>query len=306
MPLISNFRYRPEIDGLRAIAVLAVVLYHAGLGVAGGYIWVDVFFVVSGFLITSLILKDLQEGKFTLAHFWERRARRIIPAAVVIILATLIAGWFLLLPSDYAKLGKSAAWQAVFGANFHFWRATNYFAGPAEEQPLLHTWSLAVEEQFYLFFPLILFSMFRFRLFRRRGALLALFAVGFVTSLAVGIYAVPRMPAAAFYLLPTRAWELLCGAIVAILPASALRRPLREAFCWAALAAILAPCFLYTKQTPFPGHAALPPCFGTALFIWASGSGSPLIQNSVLRGIGWEFDGDLLWRAWRMRLPSVP
>jgi len=283
MPLITNFRYRPEIDGLRAIAVLAVVLYHAGLGVSGGYIGVDVFFVVSGFLITSLILKDLQEGKFTLAHFWERRARRIIPAAVVIILATLIAGWFLLLPSDYAKLGQSAAWQAVFGANIHFWLNTDYFAGPAEEQPLLHTWSLAVEEQFYLFFPLILFSLFRFRLFRCRSPLLVLFSGGFLASLAVSIYAVPRMPAAAFYLLPTRAWELLCGAIVAILPAAALRRSWREALTWVALAAILAPCFLYTKETPFPGLAALPPCLGTALFIWASGSGSPLIQNSKFK-----------------------
>jgi peptidoglycan/LPS O-acetylase OafA/YrhL len=274
MPLIADFRYRPEIDGLRAIAVMAVVLFHAGLGVPGGFIGVDVFFVISGFLITSLILKDLESGKFTLAHFWERRARRIIPASVVMVLAVLIAGWFLLLPSDYANLGKSTAWQAVFGANFHFWRNTNYFAGAAEEQPLLHTWSLAVEEQFYLFVPVLLLALFHFPAFRRRGALLALFLTGFLLSLTLSILLVPRMPAAAFYLLPTRAWELLCGSIVAILPAAAIPRWVREILSFSGLAAILVPCFLYTKETSFPGLAALPPCLGTALFIWAANQGA--------------------------------
>lgn len=122
--LIQNFRYRPEVDGLRAIAVLAVVFFHAGLGLPGGYIGVDVFFVISGYLITSLILIDLQHGKFTPAQFWERRARRIIPALAAVVPATLLAGWFLLLPRDYAALGRSAAYQSVFGANFYFWKTT--------------------------------------------------------------------------------------------------------------------------------------------------------------------------------------
>ena len=178
-PLINHFRYRPEVDGLRAFAVLAVVLFHAGLGVPGGYLGVDVFFVISGYLITSLIFKDLQDSQFSLARFWERRARRILPAAIVMVLATMVAGWFLLLPSDYASFGWTAVWQALFAANFRFWLNTNYFAGPAGEQPLLHTWSLAVEEQFYLFFPLLLLGLFRFsplasapfvaRSFRARG-----------------------------------------------------------------------------------------------------------------------------------------
>ena len=281
MPIIRDFRYRPEIDGLRAIAVMAVVLFHAGLGVSGGFIGVDVFFVISGFLITSLIIKDLEAGKFTLANFWERRARRIIPAAVVLVFVVLAAGWFLLLPSDYAALGKSAAWHAAFAANIYFWRNTNYFASAAEEQPLLHTWSLAVEEQFYLIVPLLLLALFRFPYFRSRGLLLALFLIGFAFSLALSIVVVPRMPAVAFYLLPTRAWELLAGSIIAILPAASLSRIWREILCGIALITIVVPCFIYTKETPFPGLAALPPCLGTALFIWASGPASTSIQNST-------------------------
>jgi peptidoglycan/LPS O-acetylase OafA/YrhL len=273
--LIEEFRYRPEIDGLRALAVLAVVLFHAGLGVPGGFVGVDVFFVISGFLITSLILKDLQAGNFSLARLWERRARRIIPAAVVMVAAVLAAGWFLLSPSDYASLGKSAAWQALFGANIHFWRSTNYFAGAAEEQPLLHTWSLAVEEQFYVFVPFVLLFLFRYPLFRRRGPLLVLLIPALTISLALSVFLLPRAPAATFYLLPTRAWELLAGSVVALLPTVTLSRLWREVLCGLALAAILAPCFLYTKETPFPGFAALPSCLGTCLLIWVSSDNRP-------------------------------
>lgn len=270
MSLIQGFRYRPEIDGLRAIAVLAVVLFHAGLGVPGGFVGVDVFFVISGFLITSLIVKDLQAGKFSLAAFWERRARRIIPAASVLVIAVLVAGWFLLLPSDYAALGKSAGMHALFASNLHFWRSTNYFASSADEQPLLHTWSLAVEEQFYVVVPFLLLFLFRYPLFRRRGPLLVLLISAFVISLALSAFLLPRAPAATFYLLPTRAWELLAGSIVALLPAVSLSRLWRELFGGLAFTAILAPCFLYTKETAFPGLAALPPCLGACLFIWAS------------------------------------
>ena len=140
MPLISNFRYRPEVDGLRPVAVVAVVLYHAGgFYCHGGYVGVDVFFVISGFLITSVIWKDLERERFTFAHFWERRVRRIVPAMVVVTVATLAAGWFLLLPADYKNLGREAAAQAVFAANFYYWRDSGYLAGAADEKPLLHT-----------------------------------------------------------------------------------------------------------------------------------------------------------------------
>lgn len=283
MPLlIQNFRYRPDVDGLRAGAVLAVILFHAGLGFSGGYIGVDVFFVISGFLITSLIVSDLQEGKFRLANFWERRARRIIPALAVVVLGTLIAGWFLLLPREYAALGKSAACQSVFGANFYFYRTTlgGYFAGVADEMPLLHTWSLAVEEQFYLIVPLTFAAVFRFPRLRTRRVLLALFGAGILVSFLASLYGVAHYRIAAFYLLPTRAWELLVGSALAIFPLTWMtkHRPTREILSFVGLAGILVPCWFYTGKTPFPGLAALPPCLGTALIIW---SNSPLGHATV-------------------------
>lgn len=188
MPLIRNFRYRPEIDGLRAVAVLAVVLFHAGFGCSGGYVGVDVFFVISGFLITSLIWKDLEDGRFTFANFWERRARRIIPALVVVTVATLIAGWFLLLPPDFESLGKASAAQAVFAANLYYWRDSDYFASDADSKPLLHTWSLAVEEQFYLFVPFLLWGLFRSIALRNRMAVISILLTGFILSFIISIY----------------------------------------------------------------------------------------------------------------------
>ena len=267
--LIQNFSYRPELDGLRAVAVLAVVLYHAGLGIGGGFIGVDVFFVISGYLITSLILKDLEAGRFSMLAFWERRARRIIPAAVVLVVVVLFAGWFLLLPTDYAKLGASSLAHAVFSANLYFWQTTSYFAGPAEEVPLLHTWSLAVEEQFYFFIPVLLLLLFKFKA-HKCAFLILVFVALTVSSLALSIWAVPRMPAAAFYLLPTRAWELALGSIAALIPLSSLaavRSDIRSTLAWSGLVLILLPCLLYSSSTPFPGLAALPPCLGATLFI---------------------------------------
>jgi peptidoglycan/LPS O-acetylase OafA/YrhL len=286
-PIVQSFRYRPEVDGLRAVAVVAVVLFHAGLGFPGGYVGVDVFFVISGYLITSLIVKDLQHGKFTLANFWERRARRIIPALAAVVLATLIAGWFLLLPRDYAALGKSAAWQSLMVANIYFWRATlsGYFAGPSVEMPLLHTWSLAVEEQFYLIVPLVLTAVFRFPRLRTRRALLLLFGIGILVSLFASIYSVAWHRVAAFYFLPNRAWELLLGAAVAIFPSAWVihQSAIRETVSYTGLAGILVPCFLYTGQTPFPGLGALPCCLGTAFIIWGN---SRLSQDAPPTSLG--------------------
>lgn len=286
-PLIQNFRYRPEIDGLRAIAVMAVVLYHAGFGLTGGFVGVDIFFVISGFLITSLILKDLDAGTFTLAGFWERRIRRIVPALAFLVLATLMAGWILLLPGDYAALGQSAFYQGLFVANIYFWRNSGYFAGEAEEKPLLHTWSLAVEEQFYMVFPLLMVGLVAIPRFRQRGPLLAIFGLIIGLSLGVSIWGVANWPVASFFLLPTRAWELLLGAAVALFPAPAfvggrvfagrlsLANGFREVLSGAALVGIVLPFWLYTAATPFPGLAALPPCLAAGLFIWATGYRHP-------------------------------
>ncbi|HEY6052066.1 MAG TPA: acyltransferase family protein, partial [Thermoanaerobaculia bacterium] len=227
-------------------------------------------FVISGFLITSLIWKDLETGHFTFARFWERRARRIVPALVVVVAAVLVAGWFLMLPADYERLGRSAASQAVFAANVHYWLAAGYFAPAAAEEPLLHTWSLALEEQFYWIVPLALFLVFAVERFRRRKTVLAGIACGIALSFALSVWGVARHPSAAFYLLPTRAWELLSGSLVAFMPApsaGAGRRALRELAAIGAVALILLAAFGYRPTTPFPGAAALAPCLGAALWI---------------------------------------
>jgi peptidoglycan/LPS O-acetylase OafA/YrhL len=287
VPLILDFCYRPDVDGLRAVAVLAVVFFHAGLGFPGGYVGVDVFFVISGYLITSLIIIDLQEGRFTLANFWERRARRIIPALAAVVVATLIAGWFLFLPRDYAALGKSAAYQSVVGANFYFLLAnlSGYFAGASDEMPLLHTWSLAVEEQFYLFVPLTFTVIFRFHRLWTLRVLLVIFGVGIFYSFCWSLYGVAHHRAAAFYLLPTRAWELLVGSVLAVIPLTCIikRRSPREIVSYVGLSGILLPCLFYNENTAFPGFAALPPCLGAALIIW---SNSPLGHDTTPTSLG--------------------
>ncbi|HAV14133.1 MAG TPA: acyltransferase [Opitutae bacterium] len=270
--MLESFRYRAEIDGLRAVAVVAVVLYHAGIGLSGGYVGVDVFFVISGFLITSLIVKDIQDDRFSMLDFWERRARRILPASIFMALSVAVLGWFLLLPSDFVGFARSLISQATFVSNIYFWKSTGYFAGAAEEMPLLHTWSLSVEEQFYMVVPCLLF--FLFRLFKSRGltAVRYVIGVGLFASLVLSIYVTSRMPSASFYLLPPRAWELLCGSFIALVPMSWVPRRiwLRELLVTLGLCAIVFPCFLYSEKTLFPGLAALPPCIGALLVILGS------------------------------------
>ena len=155
--------YRPEIDGLRAVAVLPVILFHAGIpGFSGGFVGVDVFFVISGYLITSILIKDLDAGNFSLTRFYERRARRILPALSFVMLCCLPFAWAWMIPTDLANFGQSLIAVSVFASNILFWKESSYFAAAAEEKPLLHTWSLAVEEQFYLLFPLVIWALWRF------------------------------------------------------------------------------------------------------------------------------------------------
>lgn len=261
----SHLRYRPDIDGLRAVAVLGVVLFHAGFGFPGGYIGVDIFFVISGFLITSLILRDLAAGTFSMLEFWERRARRILPALAVVTAFTLIVGYFILLPLDYRALGTAIIALAAFSSNIKFWRETGYFEAAADQKPMLHTWSLSVEEQFYLLIPIILWFLWR------RGGTRAAFHFllwGGLASLAVAIYGTYLAPSATFFLLPTRAWELAAGSLLAFAtPIASLR--LRNGMGLVGSLAILIPFFLYTADTRFPGLAAIPPVAGSALLIWS-------------------------------------
>ncbi len=262
---MAQLTYRPDVDGLRAISILAVLLFHAKLGCPGGFVGVDIFFVISGYLISGIIRRDLETGNFTFAGFWERRIRRIMPALSVMVLCTLIVGWFLLLPADFASLAKSAIMQSVLSANFHFLGDSGYFAGRSELKPLLHTWSLAVEEQFYLFFPFLLY-LFR-KASQKRSAIL--YAIIAASSFILSVWGTYRFADATFYLLPTRAWELLLGTMVGFAPRLKADHIARPACAWIGLVLILVPIFTYSDTTRFPGLAALPPCLGAALIIWS-------------------------------------
>jgi peptidoglycan/LPS O-acetylase OafA/YrhL len=288
LALIDKIRYRPEIDGLRAIAVGVVLLFHGHLGATGGYVGVDVFFVISGFLITSLIWNDLESGRFTFSGFWERRARRIVPALVVVTLVTLAAGWFLLLPAEMKSLGRATASQALFAANVHYWLDSGYFASASDEMPLLHTWSLALEEQYYLIVPFVFWGLYKLVRSERRGLILAILAAGLAASLGLSAAWLAAHPSFTFYLLPTRAWELLLGSIVVFLQPPRGRpgsRAAREVMSVAGLAMIVVAAFAYSPRTPFPGFAAVPPCLGTALLIWSNGrrdGAAPTLVGSLL------------------------
>lgn len=284
---MSSLPYRRDIDGLRALAILSVVFYHLGLGgFTGGYVGVDVFLVISGYLITSIIRRDRQAGRFSFVDFWARRARRILPALFVMMAVSLAAGWFLMEPRDYEQLGRAVRYQTMFASNILFWKQDGYFDAASEFKPLLHTWSLSVEEQFYILFPLLLAAISGRLLRWRLAILLAVLAL----SLAASVWAVNQRPGSAFFLLPMRAWELLAGAALALLPGGSRGHSQWSLQLAATLgiAAILLPVFFYDSDTPFPGLAALPAVLGTALLIWANGTGDTWVR----RLLGWQ---PLVW-----------
>jgi peptidoglycan/LPS O-acetylase OafA/YrhL len=264
--------YRRDIDGLRALAVILVVLFHAGAdGFTGGFIGVDVFFVISGFLITGLIHNEIMEHRFSFVRFYERRVRRIIPALFWLVGLCFVAGWFVLLPQDYRSFAKSTLATVSFVSNVWFWHETeNYFARPSEYAPLLHTWSLAVEEQFYIVFPILLLTLMR--LLRARMVVITLTFICIV-SVAASVLGAARGSPAAFYLAHSRAWELGIGALLALGVAPRIEmRWAREILAIGGLAAIVAAAILYRHATPFPGLAALAPCLGAAALIFTGGS----------------------------------
>lgn len=258
-------KHRYDIDGLRAVAVLPIVLFHAGVAaIQGGFIGVDIFFIISGFLITSIIMKELETGRFSILGFYRRRIVRIFPALFLLIGVVLLAGCLLMLPTEVDALGKSAAATAAFASNIYFWATADYFATSAELKPLLHTWSLGVEEQFYIFFPLLVVLLVRFARLALRWVILVLT----VLSFGVSLYLASRNPDAGFYLLPSRAWELGLGALVALgaFPAVRSRRG-RDALSLIGIALIVAGYVLIDSARPFPAPWALFPCLGTALLI---------------------------------------
>jgi peptidoglycan/LPS O-acetylase OafA/YrhL len=290
--------YRKDIDGLRAVAVIPVVLFHAGFDwMRGGFVGVDVFFVISGYLITRLIVLERASGRFSFAHFYERRARRILPALFVLVAACLPVAWVTMSPSQWGDFSRSVAAVPVFSANIVFiFQTTGYFGAAAELQPLLHTWSLAVEEQFYIVFPLVLSLTWRFAR-RRVAAVLWVFAG---ISFALCLVGHQLDADVTFFLAPPRAWELLAGALTALRlerepgPSNALVRRCGLL----GLVCILSSAFLFDDQTPSPSVYTLLPVLGTVLVIVDTNRGSlasRVLSRRWLVGIGLVSYSFYLW-----------
>ncbi|AOW76775.1 hypothetical protein A3Q34_07870 [Colwellia sp. PAMC 20917] len=272
-------KYRSDIDGLRAIAVLSVLFFHSGVSIfSGGYIGVDVFFVISGYLITTIIVREIANNDFSIAKFYERRFRRILPPLVVVIAVSLIVGLLLLPPDGVTSLGQSAITTALFSSNMLFYFESGYFGGASEMKPLLHTWSLAVEEQYYIFFPLLLMLIAKKDTKHYLRWLIILGILSFIT----GIILINISTSAAFYWLPTRAWELFIGSILAlhVIP-SPSKRYIREINSILGIAMIAFSVFVYTSETSFPGFAALLPTIGTALLIHSGSGGDSFIYKAL-------------------------
>ena len=298
-------KYRPDIDGLRALAVLAVVFYHAGFSpFRGGFVGVDIFYVISGYLITSLLAKDLLQGKFSIVSFYERRMRRIFPALFAVMFSCTAVALVLLDPTEMASFGRQMRAATLFVSNIYFWRNAQplgYFDSTVRVQPLLHTWSLSVEEQFYVLFPLTLFLLFRWA--RRRVGLWLLLLT--IASFALNLWTTSHRPVFAFYWFPPRAWELLIGALLALKILSPLsNRALREAAGLLGLGLIAASIFLPIENLPFPGYIVVLPCLGTWLVIYA-GEAGPSITRTALSFRPLVFVGTISYSLYLWHWPII-
>jgi peptidoglycan/LPS O-acetylase OafA/YrhL len=246
------------------MAVVLVLLFHAGFPVPGGYVGVDVFFVISGFLITKSILEAHHQGRWSLLEFYDHRVRRILPAMLLMLAVCGVASAVIMLPSDLKEIGKGVVATATFGSNIYLWKSSGYFDVKSESNPLLHTWSLGVEEQYYILFPIVVSSLIRFR-----RAIPVIITVALFSSFALCVILVEEEPSFAFYMLPTRAWELLAGSVLASVSLPALSATSRQLLSGVGLASIATSAFVLTPQSVFPGWSALPPVLGTMLVIWA-------------------------------------
>jgi len=281
--------YRPDIDGLRAIAVLSVLIHHLNESLLpGGFVGVDIFFVISGFLITAQVHAEAREGTFSIRQFYKRRINRIVPALFTVVAACLAAGAFLLSPADLLLLARSAVYASIGLSNVFFWREYgNYFAGNAREAPLLHTWSLGIEEQFYVIWPLLVLLLAR----TRPRLTVILVAALTVASIALSEVAAGLFASASYYLLPTRFFELMIGGLLALSIAAIRPRsqPQARLGLIAGFLLVGGSLLLLSRSSVFPGVNAMWPCLGTALLIWAgSGQGLPtrLLTNRPLVFLG--------------------
>ena len=289
--------YRPEIDGLRAIAVGAVILYHAQITILGhqpfkgGFIGVDIFFVISGYLITSIVLKELlTTGSFSFKHFYERRIRRILPALLFVMLVSLPFAWMYLLPSSFVDFSKSILYSLGFSSNFYFWHSgQQYGAESGLLKPFLHTWSLSVEEQYYILFPIVLLITFKY--FKKY--LIHILILGFVTSLGSAEWTSRNYPSASFYFLHTRMWELLAGSILAYVEISlghrSQNRILNLTLPFIGLILIVHSIIFFNDKMYHPSFYTLSPVIGVCLLIWFSNKDelfTKILSSGLFVGIG--------------------
>lgn len=275
-------KYRADIDGLRAVAIISVILYHFSIeGFDAGFLGVDVFFVISGFLITTQIHREIASGDFSFRRFWLRRARRILPALLVMTIACLAVGWAMLTPHDFAMLGSVAASSSVFASNIALWILFGgYFTPGAESAALLHTWSLSIEEQFYLLLPIAMFVVWQwFRSYLLPGLLLVIAA-----GLALSIWGGANAPSASYFLFPTRMWELAIGAALAIVVNDRRVQAgagLAELLAFGGVAGILCSLVFFDRSTVFPGLAALLPCVSAAMLIFANVDHQTIVARAL-------------------------
>jgi peptidoglycan/LPS O-acetylase OafA/YrhL len=295
--------YRRDVDGLRALAVAPVVFYHAGLnGFSGGFVGVDIFFVISGYVIAGSLLADLDGERFSLWRFYEKRVRRIFPALMVMFICSYVAGLLFLIPGHFVNYSRSLVASSTFSANIFFWKNEGYFDLSARLRPLLHTWSLAIEEQFYLFAPLMMWVVYR--KFDRRWLMTVV--VPLLLSFALSVYATRVASTANFFLLPTRAWELLIGVLLALRPPAPLARHwLNEVVAFAGLAAIAWAVTTFTDETPFPGANALFPCLGAAAIICAGSRGSRSGVTTILSSWPFVFVGLISYSLYLVHWPIL-
>ncbi|HWM20145.1 MAG TPA: acyltransferase, partial [Ilumatobacteraceae bacterium] len=285
---VASSDFRPDVEGMRALAVIVVVLFHLRIGVfKGGFVGVDVFFVLSGFLITRLLLNELAaSGTIALPNFWARRARRLLPASVLVIVATLVAGRWMLSPIDQRALAGDATAAGGFVVNFVFaHRSSDYFDSQTAHSPLLHFWSLAVEEQFYLLWPLVIVLLAR-RPRQYRRLLLTVIIVAATASVAASVWLTRHYDKVAFYLLPARIGELLAGAAVATAGAAfaVVDARYRAGLAWFGLLGIAVAVLTFEADAGFPGSQAMLPVLGTVLVLVAGGAGAASIGPARFLG----------------------
>jgi peptidoglycan/LPS O-acetylase OafA/YrhL len=287
-------KYRAEIDGLRALAVMPVILFHAGFEFfSGGFVGVDVFFVISGYLITTILIEDIEKKQFSILNFYERRARRILPALFFVLLICIPFAWMWMLPSQMKDFSQSLVAVSLFASNILFWRESGYFDAAAEEKPLLHTWSLAVEEQYYVLFPIFLILAWRFGKNRVFWMIVVMAAI----SLLLSEWGWRNKPNANFFLAPTRAWELFAGSIAAfVVQKRGVQK--NDALSLLGLSGIVFSIFAYDESTPFPSVYALVPVLGVVLLILYADKdtlAAKLLSTKAFVGIGLISYSAYLW-----------